>query len=85
MSNQLQPRTPITIDLRPQSTQPAPRPVWQMQTAPSEYEMPLMPMPGALPEMFHWITHWGLALALGVSFVVGVFAVILKLIIWAFK
>lgn len=84
MSNQLAKREPVVIDLyRPQSAQP--RQVWQMQAAPDEYEMPMMPMPGALPAMFRWITHWGLALALGVSFVVGVMAVVAKLVIWAFK
>lgn len=44
MSDQLAKREPITIDLyRPQSAQPQ---AWQMQAAPDEYEMPMMPTPG---------------------------------------
>ena len=44
-----------------------------------------MPMRGSLPQMFEWITHEGLAIAMGASFAVGTVAVIAKLVIWAFR
>lgn len=89
MSNQLTRFEQVALDHIRRNTTPEQRAAAlsriEQYLPPEGWEPQPMPMRGSLPEMFVWVTHEGLAIAIGASFVVGVLAVILKLIIWAFK